>query len=87
MGPFLTPGIIGIKFCELTIFDSFFMFFFFFLGQDIRLEEQERSKAAEVHQERHSASQIWTTECQTGQKENLVLSICFFLHLCISVSV
>lgn len=38
----------------------------FFLGQDIRLEEQERGQAAKVHQERHPASQIWTAKCQTG---------------------
>lgn len=39
---------------------------FFSLGQDIWLEEQERGQAAEVHQERYSASQIWTAKCQTG---------------------
>lgn len=40
--------------------------FLFLLGQDIWLEEQERGQAAKVHQERHSASQTWTTKCQTG---------------------
>lgn len=47
--------------------------FFFCLGQDIWLEEQERSQTTEVHQERYPASQIWTAKCQAGQEDVRVM--------------